>query len=193
MLYFTAMKTKEFLIVCVAAIFVGCTGLSRTAGTETAVRPTGPTASANMEKALAQKFLPAASDMLTFTTISQKLHEMDVDADVAWTKLADRAAYDAYRKAIHAKMMAAMGEWPARTPLNARTVATVKKDGYRIEKVIFESMPNLFVTANLFVPESPVFKAPYPAIVMIYLPRASGSTPSTAARSSTASVFFSIM
>ena len=80
----------------------------------------GLTGSANMGKALAQKFLPAASDMLTFTTISQKLHEMDVDADVAWTKLADRAAYDAYRKSVHAKMMAAMGEWPARTPLNAR-------------------------------------------------------------------------
>ena len=126
----------------------------------------GLTGSADMGKALAQKFLPPASDMLTFTTISQKLHEMDVDADVAWTKLADRAAYDAYRKAVYAKMMAAMGEWPARTPLNARTVATVKKDGYRIEKVIFESMPNLFVTANLFVPESSAFNAPYPAIVM---------------------------
>ena len=131
-----------------------------------AVGLAGLTGSADMGKALAQKFLPPASDMLTFTTISQKLHEMDVDADVAWTKLADRAAYDAYRKSVHAKMMAAMGEWPARTPLNARTVATVKKDGYRIEKVIFESMPNLFVTANLFVPESPAFKAPYPAIVM---------------------------
>ena len=121
---------------------------------------------ADMGKALGQKFLPAASDMLTFTTISQKLHEMDVDADVAWTKLSGRAEYDAYRRQMHGKMMAAMGEWPERTPLNARTVATVKKEGYRIEKVIFESMPKLFVTANLFIPDSKEFKAPYPAIVM---------------------------
>ena len=127
---------------------------------------TGLSASADLTKELAQKFLPAASDMLTFTTVSQKLHEMDVDADVAWTKLANRAEYDAYRKAMHAKMMSALGEWPARTPLNARTVATLKRDGYRIEKVIFESMPSLFVTANLFIPDSPAFKAPYPAIVM---------------------------
>ena len=123
-------------------------------------------ASADIGKALGQKFLPPASDMLTFTTISQKLHEMDVDADVAWMKLSNRAEYDAYRRQMHGRMMAAMGEWPERTPLNARTVATVKREGYRIEKVLFESMPKLFVTANLFIPDSPKFKAPYPAVVM---------------------------
>ena len=118
---------------------------------------------ADIGKALEEKFLPPASDMLTFTTISQKLHEMDVDADEAWTKLSGRAEYDAYRKEMHAKMMAALGEWPERTPLNARTVATVKKDGYRVEKVLFESMPNLFVTANLFIPDGDGRR---PAIVM---------------------------
>ena len=46
---------------------------------------------ADLGNELGQKFLPPASDMLTFTTVSQKLHEMDVEADVAWTKLADRA------------------------------------------------------------------------------------------------------
>ena len=118
---------------------------------------------ADLGEALGQKFLPSAASMLTFTTVSQKLHEMDVDADVAWTRLAGRAEYDAYRTAMHAKMMSAMGEWPARTPLNARTVSTVKKDGYRVEKVIFESMPGLFVTANLFVPDG---EGRRPAIVM---------------------------
>ena len=118
---------------------------------------------ADLGKELGQRFLPPKSEMLTFTTISQKLHEMDVDADIAWTKLSGQAEYDAYRKAMHAKMMSAMGEWPARTPLNARTVATLKRDGYRIEKVIFESMPQLFVTANLFIPDG---EGKHPAIVM---------------------------
>ena len=126
----------------------------------------GLTAAADLGQELGRKFLPPASDMLTFTTVSQKLHEMDVEADAAWTRLAGRAEYDAYRKAMHAKMMAAVGEWPARTPLNARTVATFQKEGYRIEKVLFESMPGLFVTANLFIPDTPAFQAPYPAIVM---------------------------
>ena len=124
------------------------------------------TVSADMKEVLGRKFLPPASDMLTFTTISQKLHEMDVDADVAWAGIGSRAEYDAYRKRMHGRMMAAMGEWPERTALNARTVATYKREGYRIEKVVFESMPKLFVTANLFIPDSPEFKAPYPAVVM---------------------------
>ena len=123
----------------------------------------GGASAADLGKELGQKFLPSASDMLTFTTVSQKLHEMDVEADVAWTKLVDRAEYDACRKAMYAKMMSALGEWPARTPLNAKTVATLKRDGYRIEKVIFESMPNLFVTANLFIPGG---DGKRPAIVM---------------------------
>ena len=122
-------------------------------------------AHADLGKALGDKFLPPASDMLTFTTVSQRLHEMDVEADLAWTKLKDRKEYDAYRKAMHRKMMAALGEWPARTPLNARTVATLQREGYRIEKVIFESMPGLFVTANLFLPDSTA-RRPAPAIVM---------------------------
>ena len=121
---------------------------------------------AELANELGKCFLPRASDMLTFTVISQKLHEMDMDADAAWMKLSSRAEYDAYRKRMHEKMMAAMGDWPDRTPLNARTMATIKRDGYRIEKLVFESMPGLYVTANLFVPESAKFKAPYPAVVM---------------------------
>lgn len=123
-------------------------------------------AAADLASEMERKFLPPASDMLTFTTISQKLHEMDVDADEAWRKLSNREEYDAYRKAMHEKMLQAIGAFPERTPLNARVVATLKKDGYRIEKVLFESMPKLFVTANLFVPENVEAKPPYPAIVM---------------------------
>lgn len=39
------------------------------------------------------------------------------------------------------------------TKLNARTVGTVRGRGFRIEKVIFESRPKHFVTANLYLPE----------------------------------------
>lgn len=119
--------------------------------------------SAGIQNELSKRFLPPASDKLTFATVSQKLHEMDIEADLAWTRLPDRAAYDAYRRKMHARLKAAMGEWPERTSLNARTLARVQRDGYAIEEVVFESMPGLFVTANLFIPES---KERCPAIVM---------------------------
>jgi cephalosporin-C deacetylase-like acetyl esterase len=39
-----------------------------------------------------------------------------------------------------------------RTPLNPRVTGTVERPGYRIEKLVFESRPRLYVTANLYVP-----------------------------------------
>jgi dienelactone hydrolase len=83
----------------------------------------------------------------------RELDAMDSACDEAWAGLASKAAYDAYRLEMRRKMLSAIGTLPPRTPLNPRTVATYRRDGYRIEKVIFESMPGLFVTANLFLPD----------------------------------------
>jgi cephalosporin-C deacetylase-like acetyl esterase len=61
------------------------------------------------------------------------------------------------------RMWADLGGQPERTPLNARTVGVLDRGEYRIEKVIFESRPRFYVTANLYVPESG--KGPFPAIL----------------------------
>jgi hypothetical protein len=47
-----------------------------------------------------------------------------------------------------------------RTPLEARVVGTLPRDGYRIEKVVFESLPGLHVTALLYLPEAPAGRKP---------------------------------
>src|SRR5579875_1373147 len=39
-----------------------------------------------------------------------------------------------------------------KTPLNPRITGVIDREAYRIEKVIFESQPGIFVTANLYVP-----------------------------------------
>jgi cephalosporin-C deacetylase-like acetyl esterase len=39
-----------------------------------------------------------------------------------------------------------------RTPLNPRITGIVEREGYRIEKLTFESRPRLYVTANLYLP-----------------------------------------
>ncbi len=64
---------------------------------------------------------------------------------------------------FRARFIEGLGGLPARTPLNPKVVGTLKRDGYRIEKVVFESQPGLFVTANLYLPDSG--KPPYPAIL----------------------------
>ena len=46
-----------------------------------------------------------------------------------------------------------MGGLPAeKTPLNARTTGGFSRAGYRVEHVVFESLPGFRVTANLYVP-----------------------------------------
>ena len=82
--------------------------------------------------------------------------ERDLAADAAWERLGAPAEIVAYREKLRDGMIAAVGGFPERTPLNAQTVETVKRDGYTIEKVLFESRPRHYVTALVFVPDAHV-------------------------------------
>jgi cephalosporin-C deacetylase-like acetyl esterase len=75
------------------------------------------------------------------------------------------SAQVAARKAyVRERMIAALGGGlPDRTPLNARVVGTLDRDGYRVEKVIFESQPRFYVTGNLYLPT--MGQPPYPAVL----------------------------
>lgn len=42
---------------------------------------------------------------------------------------------------------------PARTPLHPRITGTLERDSYRIEKIVFESQPNFYITGNLYLPK----------------------------------------
>ncbi len=64
---------------------------------------------------------------------------------------------------VRERMIRALGGFPERTPLNARVVGTLERGGYRIEKIVFESQPNFFVTANLYLPAKG--RPPYPAVL----------------------------
>ncbi|MGZ0172227.1 MAG: alpha/beta hydrolase family protein [Planctomycetales bacterium] len=55
-----------------------------------------------------------------------------------------------------------LGGFPERTPLNARVVGKLQGDGFRAEKIIYESRPGFLVTATLYLPVSP---APYPGVL----------------------------
>ncbi len=48
--------------------------------------------------------------------------------------------------------MLGLDPMPARTPLRARTTGQFEREGYRVEKIVFESMPGLYITGNLYLP-----------------------------------------
>jgi len=57
------------------------------------------------------------------------------------------------QREIKEKLLKLVGPFPEKTPLNPRVEDEIKKEGYRIEKIIFESMPGFYVTGCLFIPE----------------------------------------
>jgi cephalosporin-C deacetylase-like acetyl esterase len=56
-----------------------------------------------------------------------------------------------------------MGGFPEKTPLNARITGGFNREGYRVEHLVFESMPKFYVTANVYVPTNG--RPPFPAVI----------------------------
>jgi cephalosporin-C deacetylase-like acetyl esterase len=64
---------------------------------------------------------------------------------------------------LKAQFIKSLGGFPEKTPLNPRIAGKEQRDGYRIEKVIYESRPNHHVTAVLYLPEG---KSPFPGVLL---------------------------
>ena len=64
--------------------------------------------------------------------------------------------------------MVSLGSMPLegdRPPLNVRYTGTIQMDGYRIEKLYYESLPDLYVPANLYIPDD--ITEPVPAVLYL--------------------------
>lgn len=79
----------------------------------------------------------------------QKIAGLRTKSD--WIKRQEEVS-DVLRKVV--------GTFPEKTPLNANVLNVVKKDGYTIEKVVFQSMPGFYVTGALYIPNGRKGKTP---------------------------------
>ena len=71
-----------------------------------------------------------------------------------------------YQKRLREKFIEAIGDLPERSPLNPQVTGIIQRDGYRVEKVIFESQPKHHVSALLFLPDAGKYKPPYPGVLV---------------------------
>jgi cephalosporin-C deacetylase-like acetyl esterase len=71
-----------------------------------------------------------------------------------------------YQKQLRSKFLEAIGELPQRTPLKPQVTGIVHRDGYHVEKVIFESQPKHYVSAALFVPDTEKHHSPHPGVLV---------------------------
>jgi len=83
-----------------------------------------------------------------------------------WEAAADRQRFEVWQRSVRSNLWETLGPWPERTPLNAKVVRTIVRDGYRLEHVLFESRPNHHVTASLFLPDSGKFPPPWPVMLV---------------------------
>ncbi len=60
--------------------------------------------------------------------------------------------YQRRQALVKEKLNRLIGPMPEKTPLNARVTGVIKKKDYRVEKVVYESIPGYYVTAALFLP-----------------------------------------
>lgn len=83
--------------------------------------------------------------------------------DAVRNAIRDASSAQAYVDSVRERIGQCFGPQPERTPLRARITGVLKRDAYRIEKLIFESRPGFQVTANLYLPADT--SSPRPAVV----------------------------
>ncbi len=103
-------------------------------------------------------------NMLIHHLNKQAFGYLDIrDREIA--KLRTQSDWSKRQQKVKEILMDIVGPFPEKTPLNPRVTGVVRKEGFRIEKIIYESIPNLYVTADLFIPDGITGKRP--AIIQV--------------------------
>jgi dienelactone hydrolase len=80
--------------------------------------------------------------------------------------ISSREDLEVYQRMLRERLVALLGGLPpSDAPLNARITGEVQGNGFRVEKVIFESRPGNYVTANLYLPDG--LNAPTAAVMFL--------------------------
>lgn len=85
--------------------------------------------------------------------------------DSLLSSLKTKSDWDQWAATIRDSMRSWTGPFPERTPLNARVTGRIEREDYSVEKILFESRPDFFVSANLYLPKNVTF--PRPAVLNV--------------------------
>jgi cephalosporin-C deacetylase-like acetyl esterase len=77
-----------------------------------------------------------------------------------YSSFSSAADWQQHCDGVRRRFRASLGPLPERTPLNPRVTGRLERDGYTVEKLLLESQPGFFVTANLYLPAPGRFPAP---------------------------------
>ncbi|MFH1737627.1 MAG: acetylxylan esterase, partial [bacterium] len=102
-------------------------------------------------------------------TLRQYLNEMAFEQlDMRESRILKLKGAKNWRKQIaraRSRYMEVMGDMPERTPLNPRVTGIDETEFCRIERIIFESRPEMYVTSCLLIPKE--IEGPRPAVLYV--------------------------
>lgn len=94
----------------------------------------------------------------------RRVEEADFRADRMWREVADEKAFYERCREMQKRMVSSVGGFPARSPLNSKRVSTERREGYRIDRILFDSLPGVRVPGLLYVPNG---EGPFPGILIL--------------------------
>lgn len=110
--------------------------------------------------------IAAAAEPETSLTFLEFIRRQAAELHAADTPPATLAEWEPRRAELRRQLQAAWGEFPGqRCPLEPRVLGTLQRDGYRVEKVVFQTRPGIWMTANAYVPVS---SGKSPAVLVVH-------------------------
>jgi dienelactone hydrolase len=106
---------------------------------------------------------PASSELSDY--FSRTLAEFDSKRQQKLRAVRTAADLAELRKHVRRTLISGIGAFPERTPLNVQQTGELVRPAYVIEKLVLQSRPGFFVTANLYRPRSTATKRP--AVVQV--------------------------
>ncbi len=97
---------------------------------------------------------------MIYRRLNERAFELLDARDREVSSIRSAAGWEARRTRVRKVLNSVLGLWPERTPLHPRAMGVLERDGYRIEKLIYESQPGFHVTAALYVPAKLGGRAP---------------------------------
>src|SRR5436190_8973919 len=111
---------------------------------------------------------PKSSEADAMMNSFLKREAMRMDAEFL-AGITSREQWEARRPELHQQYMEMLGLWPLpeKTPLDAQVTGVLERsEGFRVEKLHFQSRPHLYVTANLYLPKDARAGAKLPGVLV---------------------------
>ena len=105
--------------------------------------------------------LPWKQNLAYNSYLMRDVHQQYADRQEEIGKdLQSKEAIFRYREELRKRYKTILGDFPEKQNLNARVLKSSQQKGFRVETIIFESLPKRYVTANLYLPDG---KGSFPA------------------------------